>query len=651
MVFGRRKASSTCEITSFSQSSQSESFSFEKTITKTERIVIVADGNLKKNGKYALTNIAPIETEPTTTGTAALSGALEPRSDNIFGSVLDGGQFADYPSVMLSLPKSSSYPISSFIYGLAVGQISVIIVMLVFIRFFIFAGLPQDKRDYQSHIRQQRQAKLLPDEAATSNTILEKTYYDVDSHSSESLNWFTVLVAQAIAYLREDARQDDNLLHKISKALNSDKIPSYIDKINVTELNIGNDYPVFRNCRVISKPKKEAEECNGDSDGQHSEGSGLPHRNNDRTSHNFSKSKTSKDDSNNDLEDDEMMLEVLLDVDLSDCIALGLNTNLMLNYPRALFAYLPVSLNVSVKKFSGTLQIALRQPKPVDPNEDTQPSERPDTVPNQGKPAAAPKLSADETETLRGEGRRKAKNEGTSADSDDEEDEDNAISEEDDSREGQTHVANGSTKRAAAAHSADFPKPDEKNSKSRRPYMTLSFFEFPFVEFDIKSSIGSRSKLTNVSKISRLVEAQLKKAIERYLVYPNEHRIYLPSIWPESGSVVDKSKLSKNGTVTSHSHSVSGAYQPVFDGEDASSAFHVTGTDSDPMFSDGVVVSEIGEAMANGGHENGHYVHGTPRLHPRSFSSVSQLASNTATNLPNFRALSAENGEDHVAAI
>lgn len=36
---------------------------------------------------------------------------------------------------MLSLPKPSSYPISSFIYGLAVGQISVIIVMLVFIRF------------------------------------------------------------------------------------------------------------------------------------------------------------------------------------------------------------------------------------------------------------------------------------------------------------------------------------------------------------------------------------------------------------------------------------------------------------------------------------------------------------------------------------
>lgn len=58
----------------------------------------MADGNLRKNGKYVLTNIAPlIETEPTTTGTADLSGALEPRNDNLFSSVLDGGQFADYP--------------------------------------------------------------------------------------------------------------------------------------------------------------------------------------------------------------------------------------------------------------------------------------------------------------------------------------------------------------------------------------------------------------------------------------------------------------------------------------------------------------------------------------------------------------------------
>lgn len=152
-------------------------------------------------------------------------------------------------------------------------------------------------------------------------TILEKTYYNVETHAAESLDWFTVLIGQAIGQFREDARANDNLLRSLTEVLNSDKIPDYVDSIKVTELNIGDDYPIFSNCKI-------------NSDGEHG-------------------------------------LEAQIDVDLSDTLTLGVETRLLLNYPKPMLAVLPVSLAVSIVRFSGKLTVALRRGPPDNDSDET----------------------------------------------------------------------------------------------------------------------------------------------------------------------------------------------------------------------------------------------------------------------------------------
>ena len=56
-----------------------------------------------------------------------------------------------------------------------------------------------------------------------------------------------------------------------------------------------------------------------------------------------------------------------MDVDLSDVVTLGVETKLVLNYPKPFVAVLPVALAVSVVRFSGTLSLSFSpssQPNP-----------------------------------------------------------------------------------------------------------------------------------------------------------------------------------------------------------------------------------------------------------------------------------------------
>uniref|UniRef100_A0A060TD74 Maintenance of mitochondrial morphology protein 1 n=1 Tax=Blastobotrys adeninivorans TaxID=409370 RepID=A0A060TD74_BLAAD len=205
---------------------------------------------------------------------------------------------------------------ASFAYGLIAGQLSVLIVFIVFIRFFIFADASPQVQPLSSNNR--TKIKVLPAASSGVNTILEKTYYNVDNHPAESLDWFTVLIAQVISQIREDAKANDNILKTLNSVLNGDKIPDFLDKINVTELNIGDDYPIFSNCKILQRSDGEA--------------------------------------------DDELGgLEAHIDVDLADTITLGIETRLLLNFPKTLVAFLPVSLAVSIVRFSGRLTVSLRK--------------------------------------------------------------------------------------------------------------------------------------------------------------------------------------------------------------------------------------------------------------------------------------------------
>ncbi|KAI1757455.1 hypothetical protein F4782DRAFT_537046 [Xylaria castorea] len=258
-------------------------------------------------------------------------------------------------------------PTLSFTQGLVVGQLSVVLLIAAFIKFFIFGDAPSPEvtasiraterrsrtlahRQSLLSLRTQNTGQTQPTQnkkkstvlrntpTLTIGSILNKTYYNVDSHQPESLDWFNVLVAQTIAQFRSDAQHDDAILNSLTKALNGDSRPDFLDEIKVTELTLGEDFPIFSNCRII--PVDE-------------DGLSLENRN----GNGISGAQGGAAGARAKLLDGSR-LQARMDVDLSDMITLALETKLLLNYPKRLTAVLPVALAVSVERFSGTLSIS-----------------------------------------------------------------------------------------------------------------------------------------------------------------------------------------------------------------------------------------------------------------------------------------------------
>ncbi|CCH41215.1 hypothetical protein BN7_752 [Wickerhamomyces ciferrii] len=210
----------------------------------------------------------------------------------------------------------------SFTQGLLIGQLSVIVVLIFFIKFFVFSetkSSTDNLKDLKIPIIKNKELGTngVPsssdgaDPSVSINSILEKTYYNVETHSPESLDWFNVLVAQTINQFRHEALASDNIVNSLNGFLQNAELPDYLDKIKITELDIGDDYPIFSNCRIKKNPSNV----------------------------------------NN--------LQAKIDVDLSDTLTLGIETNLLLNKPKPLTAILPIQLSVSIVRFSGCLTVSL----------------------------------------------------------------------------------------------------------------------------------------------------------------------------------------------------------------------------------------------------------------------------------------------------
>ncbi|ENH74656.1 Maintenance of mitochondrial morphology protein 1 [Fusarium oxysporum f. sp. cubense race 1] len=241
-------------------------------------------------------------------------------------------------------------PTLSFTQGLIVGQLSVVLVLAAFIKFFIFGDPPsadvtaslraterrsrtlahkrsllsirspanRGDRSQDRSLSRKKSTVLRNPPTLTIGSILSKAYYNVDSHQPESLDWFNVLIAQTIAQFRSDAQHDDAILDSLTKALNGDSRPDFIDEIRVTELSLGEDFPILSNCRIIPV----------DEDGV----SLAPGKK-------FDPATAARDG---------LRLQARMDVDLSDMLTLAVRTKLILNYPKKLSAVLPVELAVSV---------------------------------------------------------------------------------------------------------------------------------------------------------------------------------------------------------------------------------------------------------------------------------------------------------------
>ncbi|PKY06826.1 maintenance of mitochondrial morphology protein 1 [Aspergillus campestris IBT 28561] len=370
----------------------------------------------------------------------------------------------------------------SFTQGFLLGQLSVVLLIGAFIKFFIFGeapphpsrGLSQRAATYRRsnsiyNVKENETGpRSLREKPSTSNvlrpvpssstntqSILRKTYYSAippnqalkhgrhrihhSSHQPESLDWFNVLIAQTIAQYRQTAYllKDDpsaSILSSLTAALNnSEKKPSFIDKISVTDISIGEEFPIFSNCRILAV-----------------------------------------DDPNS----DGGRLQALMDVDLSDDnLSISVETSLLLNYPKPNSAILPVALSVSVVRFSGTLCISL-VPASTPPFHGPSPAPFPPTA-----------------ESAAGSWSQGPNNSG------------------------------------------DRPGSSDGDPPKRTPKSNVAFSFLPDYRLDlsVRSLIGSRSRLQDVPKVAQLVEARVHAWFEERVVEPRVQVVGLPDLWPRMG--------------------------------------------------------------------------------------------------------------------
>ncbi|KAF1985905.1 hypothetical protein K402DRAFT_394154 [Aulographum hederae CBS 113979] len=284
-------------------------------------------------------------------------------------------------------PQTSSL---SFTQGFLLGQLSIALLIFFFIKFFIFGEPPSSdvraasfadirRQRTLSHaralarqharsgsasltpstpdnaLRRKRSSVLRPPPPLTTATILAKTYYNVSGHQPESLDWFNVLVAQTIAQFRDDAQHDDAMLKSLQSVLNGGHKPDFLDEIKITEINIGEEFPIFSNCRIL--PLEE--------------GSGLGSTGADGIGIGAGKAR------GDGRIGEGTRLQARMDVDLSDVLTLGVETKLLLNWPKPNTAILPVALAVSVVRFSGTLSLTFIPSQPSSSSPPSSSSEPP----------------------------------------------------------------------------------------------------------------------------------------------------------------------------------------------------------------------------------------------------------------------------------
>ncbi|KAH3899397.1 related to Maintenance of mitochondrial morphology protein 1 [Saccharomycodes ludwigii] len=356
----------------------------------------------------------------------------------------------------------------SFTQGFIIGQLSVIVVLIFFLRFFIFSDArspnPTHSLSIFSKISQnssiiklggKERVNDVTDEQDTDsskqlNSILEKTYYDVDTHQPESLDWFNVLIAQTLHQFREEALSKDNIVHSLNSFIQRkyEELPDFIDSIKVTELDIGDDFPIFSNCRIQYSPSSN-----------------------------------------------KKRLEAKIDIDLSDRLAIGVETKLLMNFPQPFTAALPIELTVSIVRFQACLTVSLTN------GEEFVPADVEDDL--EDKNAASDKShkkdanASDDHDSVKDDITANHNDDGDNADANDN---DNA----------------------------------DENNTNNSYYLMFSFSPEYKMEFDIQSLIGARSKLENIPKIASVIEYQIKKWFVERCVEPRFQFIKLPSLWPRS---------------------------------------------------------------------------------------------------------------------
>ncbi len=116
-------------------------------------------------------------------------------------------------------------------YDPKVGQLTVLLVLAAFLKFFVFVDSADFNEPYDLRYRESKKkpsSVIRSSPSLSASAILAKTYYNTVSHRAESLDWFNVLVAQAFAQFRHDARSQDAILISLDAIFNGSKRPDFL---------------------------------------------------------------------------------------------------------------------------------------------------------------------------------------------------------------------------------------------------------------------------------------------------------------------------------------------------------------------------------------------------------------------------------------
>ncbi|KAJ1332194.1 hypothetical protein BSLG_009010 [Batrachochytrium salamandrivorans] len=200
-----------------------------------------------------------------------------------------------------------------FIKGFIAGQVILGALIFFLLKVFLFRNADETRLE---HSRRTLQSIAVPKPKTVSaqqrrtidSLILGKIGYDTTQHTFESCDWLSVLVAQILLTLRTDAEFSTKGVQLLDSVLNGAWKPAFLGAISITDFSLGEEYPTLKNGRV-----RFAESDSG--------------------------------------------IKVQIDFSFDDQITLGIDTQMLINWPKLSMAALPVSIVLSVVKFSGTFVI------------------------------------------------------------------------------------------------------------------------------------------------------------------------------------------------------------------------------------------------------------------------------------------------------
>ncbi|TPX58977.1 hypothetical protein PhCBS80983_g02811 [Powellomyces hirtus] len=216
------------------------------------------------------------------------------------------------PVPVASLEAAVHIGTKEFIKGFIAGQVTLGVLIFFLVKMFFFRSGEETrielamKRNRRKLYEPKIPIPISPH--AIESQILSKTSYDVQQHPVETCDWLNVLFAQTITKYRNDSGFNNRIVHVLDEVLNGHTKPGFLGPIHITDFSLGDEFPIIKGVKIR-----------------------------------FAELSAN--------------LRTEIEFEFDDQVTLGVETQVLVNWPKPCIAALPVALTLSVVKFSGTLAI------------------------------------------------------------------------------------------------------------------------------------------------------------------------------------------------------------------------------------------------------------------------------------------------------